>query len=116
MNKDLVKKQHLKENIVTKKHHNAFDVIKGTLLTEKTTELELNKSIICFTVPVWANKEIIKAAVEAIFDVKVFKVNVLNNHGKRKTFQGKQYFKSPVKKAMVKVDSTKKIGGFVNAS
>ena len=43
----------------------------------------------------------IKAAVEALFDVKVTNVNTLVQKGKTKRWKGKPYKRSDVKKAIV---------------
>lgn len=54
-----------------------------------------------FEVAVSADKTSIKKAVEAIFDVKVEKVNVLNVQGKSKRFRGTIGKRSDWKKAVV---------------
>lgn len=90
-----------------------YEIIKKSLLTDKTIDLELNKNTICFVVPIWAEKPTIKKALEKIFQVEVLHVNVMNTHGKRKVFNNsKKYFRPAIKKAMVKLtsDSVKKIG------
>jgi large subunit ribosomal protein L23 len=48
-----------------------------------------------------ATKPQIKAAVEALFDVKVKGVNTLVQKGKTKRWKGKPYTRSDVKKAIV---------------
>ena len=114
MNKKNIKKTNLLKKIEQDKTTLSFDIIKSTILTEKTTDLELNKKIISFVVPIWANKLLIRSTIESIFKVKVLFVNTMNSHGKLKSFQGKKFFKQPVKKAMVKVNRTDKIGEFFN--
>ena len=48
-----------------------------------------------------ATKPAIKAAVEALFDVKVTKVNTMVAKGKTKKWKGRPYTRSDVKKAVV---------------
>ncbi len=48
-----------------------------------------------------STKPQIKAAVEALFDVKVTNVNTLVQKGKTKRWKGKPYKRSDVKKAIV---------------
>jgi large subunit ribosomal protein L23 len=50
-----------------------------------------------------AAKPEIKAAVEALFDVKVVAVNTLRQQGKTKRFKGHMGKRSDYKKAMVKL-------------
>lgn len=50
-----------------------------------------------------ATKPAIKAAVEALFDVKVLSVNTLITKGKTKRWKGKPYTRSDVKKAIVRL-------------
>ena len=56
---------------------------------------------VIFRVATNATKPEIKAAVEALFDVKVTKVNTLNQDGKTKRWKGKPYKRSDFKKAVV---------------
>ena len=57
--------------------HNYYDIIKAPVITEKSSMLaEQNKYV--FLVNVNANKTQVKQAVEALFDVKVKKVNIMN--------------------------------------
>ena len=52
-------------------------------------------------VPLSASKDDVKAAVEAIFNVKVNKVNTIRQFGKTKTFRGHEGVRSDFKKAVV---------------
>ncbi|AAU04112.1 50S ribosomal protein L23 [Rickettsia typhi] len=64
-----------------------YDLIKKPIITEKTTSIsEQNKYT--FYVNKFAKKLTIKKAIEAIFKVKVKKVNILNIQGKKKRFKG----------------------------
>jgi large subunit ribosomal protein L23 len=81
-----------------KPHH--YDVIRRPLITEKSTLVaEFNK--IVFEVAPTADKKAIKEAVEALFKVKVTKVNTLTQKGKTKRFRGFLGRRSDVKKAIV---------------
>ena len=78
------------------------DVIKAPIITEKTSDLANNNTIV-FSVDTRANKTQIKQAVEAIFDVKVESVNTINVKPKKKRvgrYAGKT---NRVKKAIVKL-------------
>ena len=54
-----------------------------------------------FRVAPKASKPEIKAAVEALFNVKVTNVNTIVTKGKSKRWKGKPYQRSDVKKAIV---------------
>ena len=69
-------------------------------ITEKATLLSENNAVV-FKVAADATKPQIKAAVEALFDVKVKGVNTLVQKGKTKRWRGKPYVRSDVKKAVV---------------
>jgi len=78
------------------------DVIKAPIITEKTSDLAKNNTIVLSVDP-RANKTQIKQAVEAIFDVKVDSVNTINVKPKKKRvgrYVGKT---NKVKKAIVKL-------------
>ena len=59
------------------------DIILKPVITEKSMD-ELQNGKYTFKVATDANKSEIKKAVEALFDVKVAKVNTLNCNGKEK--------------------------------
>ena len=61
-----------------------YHIIHTVLVTEKGTELADVLSKYTFKVAKDSNKIEIKQAVEALFDVKVSSVNVMNRKGKRK--------------------------------
>ena len=77
-----------------------YDVILSPHITEKSTLLSENNAVV-FKVANEATKPEIKAAVEALFDVKVVGVNTLTQKGKVKRWKGKPYRRSDVKKAVV---------------
>lgn len=77
-----------------------YDVIVAPHITEKATLLSENNAVV-FKVAGGATKPQIKAAVEALFDVKVKGVNTLVQKGKTKRWKGAPYRRSDVKKAVV---------------
>ena len=77
-----------------------YDVIVAPHITEKSTLLSEHNAVV-FRVSNDATKPQIKAAVEALFDVKVTGVNTLTQKGKTKRWKGKPYTRSDVKKAIV---------------
>ena len=77
-----------------------YDVIVAPHITEKSTMASEHNAVV-FKVATGASKPEIKAAVEAIFDVKVTGVNTLVQKGKTKRWKGKPYRRSDVKKAVV---------------
>ena len=77
-----------------------YDVILSPVITEKATRLSETSQVI-FRVPLAATKPQIAKAVETLFKVKVKAVNTLTTKGKRKTFRGRAYERSDVKKAVV---------------
>ncbi|WP_262695636.1 50S ribosomal protein L23 [Kordiimonas aquimaris] len=77
-----------------------YDVIKSPIITEKAT-LGSENNQVTFKVAINATKPEIKAAVEALFDVKVKKVNTLRQEGKVKRFRGVIGKRAEYKKAMV---------------
>ena len=65
-----------------------YDIIRSPVITEKSTQAgEYNQ--VMFNVAAGASKPEIKAAVEALFGVKVKAVNTLIRKGKVKRFRGK---------------------------
>nr|WP_300277298.1 50S ribosomal protein L23 [Peptacetobacter sp.] len=86
---------------------NPHDVIIRPVVTEKSmTEMADKKYT--FVVDKKANKTEIKKAVEAIFDVKVEKVNTLNYDGKMKRMGRTQGRTASFKKAVVKLTEASK--------
>jgi large subunit ribosomal protein L23 len=64
-----------------------YDVIRRPIITEKSTAVSEHNKVI-FQVAPTATKPQIKAAVEALFKVKVKSVNTLVRKGKNKRFRG----------------------------
>ena len=77
-----------------------YDIVLAPHITEKTTMLSENNSVV-FKVAPTATKPEIKAAIEALFNVKVTNVNTIVTKGKSKRWQGRPYQRSDVKKAIV---------------
>jgi large subunit ribosomal protein L23 len=77
-----------------------YDMIRLPVITEKAT-MGSQHNQVTFRVPLDANKAQVKAAVEAVFGVKVTKVNTSVALGKTKIFKGRPAFRSDRKKAIV---------------
>ena len=77
-----------------------YDVVLAPHITEKSTMLSEQNAVV-FKVAPGASKPEIKAAVEALFGVKVTGVNTMVTKGKSKRWKGKAYQRSDVKKAIV---------------
>ena len=77
-----------------------YDIVLAPHITEKSTMLSEQNAVV-FKVESSASKPEIKAAVEALFNVKVTGVNTLVTKGKTKKWKGKPYQRSDSKKAIV---------------
>jgi large subunit ribosomal protein L23 len=77
-----------------------YDVILSPHITEKATMASEHNAVV-FKVAGDATKPEIKAAVEALFSVKVKNVNTIVQKGKTKKWKGKAYTRSDFKKAIV---------------
>jgi large subunit ribosomal protein L23 len=77
-----------------------YDVILAPHITEKSTLVSEHNAVV-FKVAGDATKPEIKAAVEALFSVKVTGVNTIVQKGKTKKWKGKPYTRSDIKKAIV---------------
>ena len=78
----------------------AYDIIKKPITTEKSTNLQQFNQY-SFIVSKNSNTFEIKNAIEAIFKVKVSKVNTSILRGKGKTFKGQYGFRKDTKRAIV---------------
>ena len=78
----------------------AYDIIKKPITTEKSTNLQQFNQY-SFIVSKNSNSFEIKKAIEAIFKVKVSKVNTSILRGKGKTFKGQYGFRKDTKRAIV---------------
>jgi large subunit ribosomal protein L23 len=77
-----------------------YDVIVSPAITEKSTMASEQNQVV-FNVAKKATKPQIKAAIEALFSVKVTAVNTLIRKGKLKRFRGTVGRQGDVKKAVV---------------
>ncbi|HHN68080.1 MAG TPA: 50S ribosomal protein L23 [Thermopetrobacter sp.] len=77
-----------------------YDIIRSPVVTEKST-IAGEQDKVVFNVARSATKPEIKAAVEALFNVKVKKVNTLVRKGKVKRFRNTVGRQPDVKKAIV---------------
>jgi large subunit ribosomal protein L23 len=77
-----------------------YDIVLAPHITEKSTMLSETNSVV-FRVAPQASKPEIKAAIEALFNVKVTNVNTIVSKGKTKRWKGAPYRRSDVKKAIV---------------
>ena len=77
-----------------------YDIVLAPHITEKSTMLSETNAVV-FKVAPKATKPEIKAAVEALFNVKVTNVNTIVSKGKSKRWQGRAYQRSDIKKAIV---------------
>jgi large subunit ribosomal protein L23 len=79
-----------------------YEIIRSPIITEKATAMT-ERSQVAFRVAIDATKPEIKAAVEALFGVKVMGVNTLVQKGKTKRFRGRAGQRSDIKKAYVQL-------------
>jgi large subunit ribosomal protein L23 len=77
-----------------------YDTIIAPIITEKATLLSDQNKVV-FKVPLTATKDEVKAAIEALFKVKVVSVNTIRVKGKTKRFRGVEGRRSDIKKAIV---------------
>ena len=77
-----------------------YDVVLAPHITEKSTMVSEYNAVV-FKVANDASKPEIKAAVEALFNVSVTKVNTILTKGKTKKWKGQPYKRSDFKKAIV---------------
>ena len=77
-----------------------FDVLLSPHITEKATLLSEQNKVV-FKIALDASKDEVASAVEAIYNVKVTKVNTIVTKGKTKRFKGIMGRRNDVKKAIV---------------
>lgn len=80
-----------------------YDIIKRPIVTEKSQRCTELANQYTFDVLPSANKDDIKKAVEALFNVKVESVNTMNKLGKQKAFRGRLGRRQDSKKAIVRI-------------
>ena len=78
-----------------------YDILRRPIISEKAAKLSESNGVV-FEVAVFATKEDVARAVEAIYGVKPSKVNIVVTKGKVKTFRGRSTgTQRTVKKAYV---------------
>src|ERR1041384_3261815 len=87
-----------------------YDVIVAPHITEKSTLVSEHNAVV-FKVAGDATKPEIKAAVEALWNVKVTGVNTIVQKGKTKRWKGAPYKRSDMKKAIVTLADGEQIDG-----
>jgi large subunit ribosomal protein L23 len=88
---------------------NPYQVIEKPIITEKGLDVKERARTLCFRVNRHATKTEIKAAVQAVFKVKVASVHTSLQHGKKRV-QGRSFgFRPDWKKAYVKLKAGEKM-------
>ena len=77
-----------------------YDTLLRPVITEKAMKSSENGQV-TFRIPLTATKTEVKAAVEALFGVKVKSVTTVRTNGKTKRFRGEVGKRSDFKKAIV---------------
>lgn len=108
--------QPVEEAVVGKPTIRDFDIIRGPIHTEKTQGLQANHNTIVLEVSFDADKDEIKKAVEAIFGVKVDRVNTINVRRKAKRVGRYDGFTKGYKKAIVTLNKSSDLGEIAKAS
>lgn len=89
-----------------------YDLVKEPIITEQSARLVETHNRYTFKVAKDANKIEIKKAIEAIFNVKVVKVNTLNVKPKFKRLGQHEGYTRAYKKAIVQLEEGQKIEAF----
>ncbi|MBG0762852.1 50S ribosomal protein L23 [Acholeplasma laidlawii] len=89
-----------------------YDLLRAPIITEQSMKLVEESNRYTFKVPKTANKVEIKKAVEAVFEVKVLKVNTITVLPKRKKVGKYEGLKPGYKKAIVQLVEGQKIAAF----
>ncbi|HET7593347.1 MAG TPA: 50S ribosomal protein L23 [Rhodanobacteraceae bacterium] len=84
------------------KQERILDTLRAPLVSEKTALLSASNQY-AFEVAADATKADVKAAVEQLFDVTVERVNMVNIHGKSKSFRFRQGTRQGKRKAYVRL-------------
>lgn len=105
MTEKKAKKAKSETTAISPKH---YDIIDRPVVTERAT-LAAEQDKVIFRVALTATKDDVKEAVEALFKVKVKKVNTTITGGKNKRFKGYAGVRSDYKKAIVTLEKGQKI-------
>lgn len=90
-----------------------YEVLKYMVVTEKSQKLAAEKNVITIRVSKDAKKPEIKDAIQAIFGVKVEKVNTVNVPEKKRSYR--RGFAQAFKKAYITIDKAYDLGKISNA-
>ncbi|HQR82679.1 MAG: 50S ribosomal protein L23 [Thiotrichales bacterium 32-46-8] len=85
-----------------------YTVIRAPRISEKSARMAENSKYV-FDVDTTATKAEIKTAIEALFNVTVNAVNVINIAGKRKVFKGRSGRRNGLRKAIVSLQPGQQI-------
>lgn len=85
-----------------------YTVIRAPRISEKSARMAENNKYV-FDVDTTATKAEIKTAIEALFNVTVNAVNVINIAGKRKVFKGRSGRRNGLRKAIVSLQPGQQI-------
>jgi large subunit ribosomal protein L23 len=84
------------------KNERLFSVLRAPHISEKSARLAEHNQYV-FEVASDADKQVVKAAVEALFNVKVQSVNLVNVKGKVKSFRQRAGSRNGWRKAYVRL-------------
>lgn len=84
------------------KNENLYSVIRAPHISEKSARAQEHNQYV-FEIAAGANKQKVKHAVEALFNVKVESVNIANVKGKTKAFKNRAGSRSGWRKAYVRL-------------
>jgi large subunit ribosomal protein L23 len=85
-----------------------FDVLRKPIISEKSAKLAEANGL-AFEIDPRATKTDVARAVQAIYNVKPAKVNIVVQKGKQKTFKGRIGTQKAIKKAYVTLKAGEKI-------
>lgn len=94
-------------NLLQDDKRSVYDIVKRYIFTEKNHNLKKEENVYVFEVEKNANKNDIKAAIKAIYNVDPKKVNTVNTQEKRRARRG--LVRKSIKKAYVKLEEDDEI-------
>lgn len=94
---------------MTMNQERLFNVLLGPVVSEKSTMVADKHNQVAFRVLQDATKSEVKTAVEQLFKVKVDKVSILNQKGRKKRFGRFSGRRSDVRKAYVSLAAGQEI-------
>jgi len=78
-----------------------FDIIQGPVISDKAYRLNRKFKKLFIRVHPHANKQLVKQALEQLFNVKVEGVNIQNREGKRRIVRRKTFNRPSQKRAII---------------